>query len=371
MRFYSYNNKKSLVNLSNSILKKFGVPTFHDSIKEIDDILLNHDKICVVLLDGFGKSVQDANFDKNSPLIKHRFMEISSTFPPTTVAATNGFLSGKYGNETHWLAWAIFDEDSGRSIEMFRGKDYETKEQLIDGAYYRNKYPYKNILELIKENNEDVYGNGLMHCGGKECTSIGSEILFNDADRELNKFSKGFLYVYDDEPDHTLHTYGTTAKESKEKMNYLLDKFYDLVEKHKDTLFILIADHSHINCDTIYLDEYPEVKNLVKGAFSLESRMPSFNVKEGKIDEFIKLTEKLWGKYFDIVKKGYFIENKCFGEGENYPNIEKNLGDVTLIAIGDKRMEFGLPEDDLTPIKSNHGGGTKEENIIAVSIFNN
>ena len=45
-------NKNSLVNLSNSILKHFGVNTFHESIPEIDDLLKGHKKVVAVLFDG-------------------------------------------------------------------------------------------------------------------------------------------------------------------------------------------------------------------------------------------------------------------------------------------------------------------------------
>ena len=46
-----YNNN-SLVNLSNSILKHFGVETFHKTIPEVDKLLKGHKKVVAVLFDG-------------------------------------------------------------------------------------------------------------------------------------------------------------------------------------------------------------------------------------------------------------------------------------------------------------------------------
>lgn len=94
MRFFSYYKDNSLINLSNSILKRFGVNIFHNSNEKLDKILQKHCKIALFLFDGFGKSIAEKHLSKDSFLLKNKFDTISSTFPPTTVAATNGFKSG-------------------------------------------------------------------------------------------------------------------------------------------------------------------------------------------------------------------------------------------------------------------------------------
>ena len=42
MRFFSYYKDNSLINLSNSILKRFGVNFFHNSNEKLDKILQKH-----------------------------------------------------------------------------------------------------------------------------------------------------------------------------------------------------------------------------------------------------------------------------------------------------------------------------------------
>ena len=46
-------SKYDLVNFSNSFLKHYDVPTFHDSIPELDEILKGHKKIVLLLFDGY------------------------------------------------------------------------------------------------------------------------------------------------------------------------------------------------------------------------------------------------------------------------------------------------------------------------------
>ena len=57
MKIADYNN--SIVNLSNSILKKFNVNPFHSTIKEIDDLIKNKEKIGIKLVDLFQKLLRE------------------------------------------------------------------------------------------------------------------------------------------------------------------------------------------------------------------------------------------------------------------------------------------------------------------------
>ena len=51
------NIKYDIVNLSNSILKKFNVPTFHETIPSLDEEIKNSNKVVLILLDAFGKNI--------------------------------------------------------------------------------------------------------------------------------------------------------------------------------------------------------------------------------------------------------------------------------------------------------------------------
>src|SRR5574344_1435340 len=156
MKFYSYNKDTSIVNFSNSILKRFGVKPFHNTIPEIDTLIKNKKKICVVLLDGNGEAIQNRTLNKDDSIIKNRYMLMSSTFPPTTVAATTALLSGKYPCETGWIGWTTYVDGLNQVVEMFTSRDYITKKKVSINNVCFGLYPFKSIFELIKEKNPTV-----------------------------------------------------------------------------------------------------------------------------------------------------------------------------------------------------------------------
>ena len=156
MKNIEVNNQNTLVNLSNSILKHFGVKTFHDSIPEIDDALKGHKKVVAVLFDGMGQNITRLHLKENSFIRSNYYTSINSTFPPTTAAATTAFLTGKYPIETGWLGWAEYFNEYHRNIILFHNVDYNSEEK-IDGENIADKYfPTKKIFSLIEENNKDV-----------------------------------------------------------------------------------------------------------------------------------------------------------------------------------------------------------------------
>ena len=56
--FEDFNN---LVSVSNSILRHYHIEGYHTSLAVLDQVLdqLNDKKICLVLLDGFGREIQE------------------------------------------------------------------------------------------------------------------------------------------------------------------------------------------------------------------------------------------------------------------------------------------------------------------------
>ena len=112
-------NKHNLVTFSNSFLKHFGVKPFHETEEKVDEILKGHDKIAVILFDGMGQNIVRKHLKEKSYIRQNYLCTINSTFPPTTTAATTGFLTGKYPIETGWMSWTQYFEKYQRNIILF------------------------------------------------------------------------------------------------------------------------------------------------------------------------------------------------------------------------------------------------------------
>ena len=140
-------------------------------------------------------------------------------------------------------------------------------------------------------------------------------------------------------------------------------------KQNKDTLFILLADHGHINVKGLDICEHDDLYSLIDKPIGLEKRTPSFFIKEGKCAEFAALFNKYYGEHFVLLDKESVLKMKVFGEGNPREGVIDTFGDFIAISID----EYALYESKNQPhdfdYKGHHGGGTKEEREIDVSIF--
>ena len=370
MKVYNYN---SLVNLSNSILKHFGVEPFHETIPEIDELLKGHKKVVAVLFDGMGQNIVRKHLKETSFVRSHYVTTINSTFPPTTSAATTSFLTGKYPVETGWLAWMEYIKDYDRNVILFRSVDYNTGEPLIkEGEPHISDvyFPNKRIVNLIKEkgiNAFELLRYPIQQDGPKHLLTEGVNKLTNI----LKKNDECFVYFYWDSPDREMHENGINSWKVKYQVHKSQAFLKKAFKKNPDTLFIFLADHGHVN--TKYFDIYQrkDIYALLDKPLTLEKRTPSFFVKEGKQEEFKKLFQQYYGDYFELFTKQEAIDMKLFGEGKPAPGVYNTFGDFVATAKRDYGMIASneLHHPDL--FKGHHAGGTDEERLIDISIFKN
>lgn len=94
-----------IVNVMSSILKYLGVANKHTPNAILLDKLNNggYDQVILMLFDGMGSCNIDDHLSEESFLRSHKFCDISSVFPPTTVAAITSIVSESYPNEHGWL----------------------------------------------------------------------------------------------------------------------------------------------------------------------------------------------------------------------------------------------------------------------------
>lgn len=357
--FYDKNN--CLVNVSNSILKYFDIETFHPTIKELDEVLKKtNKKICLILLDGLGNKIQDVYKDECSYIRSGYFSTITSVFPPTTVAATTALMSAKFPCETSWLGWSEKFKDTDYDVLMF----YSTYNRFTPLSLFFNTYkrlPYTSIIERINSS-------------GKKADLLQSFTLTDDEKftmffTEANKKIKenDFSYIYHTQPDSYLHEYGVGSDKLKPVIKSLDEGIEKLVKENKDTLFIVLADHGHLNVEYFNIEEHKDFYALLSYPYiSLEARAVSFFVKENKKEEFRKLGEKYYSEYFYILDKEEVKKYHIFGIGKENKYFDEVIGDFLFISKG-KAAFF---DKDSHKFKSHHAGSTLDEMLINISCFN-
>lgn len=357
-----YDENRNLVNVSNSLLRHYGLETFHPSLKELDAILdeSKNKKICLILLDGFGKHIQELHSSSCRYILSHNKRTITSVFPPTTTSATTSLLTGKYPIETGWLGWTEklpeYDVPCTRFLNTLTD---ENKTKIKTPTL--ELYPYVSIFDQRKE--KGIKGTCLQSF---RYPDRNIESFFARADKALKE--SDFLYLYHVNPDELLHEYGTESEEVDFVIKKLNEEVEKLTKSNPDTLFLLMADHGHKNGKHFDIEEYEDFYSLLeKKWFSIEPRAASFLIKKGKEDEFRKVARKHYGEHFYIYSKKEALEENIFGLGKMEKRIPEILGDFILISKDESA--FKLRKDN--GLVSHHAGSSDDEKYINISVYNN
>ena len=369
-----YNN--SIVNLSCSVLKYFKVPNIrHSTLPEADSLLEQRKPRNVVLLlfDAMGISILNRHLPENSFTRQHIVKTISSTFPPTTVAATTAVNSGLTPIETGWLGWiSYFKEIDDNIITFFNTLQTDDEKQAAPNHLTYTHVPYKTLSMQIREMNPDVK---CMAVSPFRTHPIDPTIITKSVRENMDNILKltqepgrHMLYGYWPDPDHMMHEFGVDDPRITpilQEIDTNLQYLYDNINKD-DTAVFVIADHSQINAKWFCLCDYPDIQGLLKHPHSIETRCASFMVKEGRKEEFKQLFSKYFGKHFILMDHEEFLNSGLLGTGTPHPRTNGFVGDY--VAIATDEYCIGEMHEDAEMIGI-HAGLTKEEMEVPLIAF--
>ncbi|MBO4682148.1 MAG: alkaline phosphatase family protein [Clostridiales bacterium] len=363
-----------LVNLSNSILKAFGAETTAPTLKMADKLLeSDYKNVVILLMDAMGTSVMEKHLAPDGFLRSHFKGTYSSVFPPTTVAATTSMLSGLYPNEHGWLGWDVYYPELDKNVTVFTNTDQTTEDesgnptQAIPAADFHAGFrycPYKNIIDKINEAGGKAYASSpFMEPFPQELDEVLGRI-----ESLCKEPGRKFIYSYWPEPDHTMHLKGPDSAEARDVLIELENRLEQFARGLSDTLLLITADHSQIECENHCLLDYPEIMRRLVGMPSIEPRTLSFRVKDEYKKDFPEVFRKTFGDKFWILTKEEIIEKKLFGIGKDHELFSGMLGDYICISVSDAAVFLTHAEMNMMP--GGHAGLTKAEleiPLIAVS----
>ena len=360
--------KTTLVNLGNSILKHFNVEPFHDTFIPLDKILKKTDKkkICLILFDACGKHIIEKHKNLMPFIYSHQHIELNSTFPATTVCATTALTTAKYPIETGYLGWNQYYQEFNDFLDVFSSRSKLTKNIYNDA---KKRHPIEYIWEIInKTNNKNIasYIQSFQIYNEKLSTKENLINYFNETDKLLKKFD--FIYSYCTEPDHHMHEFGTDDQKVKDVLVILNDELEKLVNKNKDVLFLLIADHGMVDIDQWFYNDNQEFLNTLEKPYcTIEPRFCSFFVKDE--NKFIEYYNKNLKEYFILKTSKELIKEHTFGYGTPLKDVETFFGNYFL--LGTKNLSIN---DGLGPLpgefNGNHAGVTPQETELYLTVFN-
>lgn len=359
-----HNYENCIVNLSNSILSKFGAPTVGKTLPLVDNLLKkDYKNIVILLLDGLGTCIMESNLKEDGFLRTHFIESISTVFPPTTVAATTSVMSGLQPIEHAWLGWDCYYPQVDKNVTVFlnteQGTDKPASEENIPWKYCN----YESVVNRIN------------HAGKKAYQVLPFVPPFPDRFSAICKQitnlcaedGRKYIYAYWNEPDSVMHKYGCYSDEAKSVVADLETEVEEMCAKLEDTLLIVTADHGHIDGQNVSITEYPKIMECLVRMPSIEPRALNLFVKEEKRIQFEQEFTNEFGRDFILLTKEEIYREKLFGTGVPHENVDAMIGDYVAIGLTDLTIFNSIEEAE--SFKGVHAGYTLEEMTIPLIII--
>ena len=367
------NFQNSIVNLAATISQFLGNKPKFPVLPELAQKLNQQDKNLVYLvIDAMGTKILEKHLPATSFLRRHQIKTITSVFPSTTASATTSLITGQSASMHGWFDWALnFD---GVVVEVFRNRNYYTKEYLADPDFIRKKLPYQCFWETatVHRKNYTVFpGFCYRNSVSDNLSYKNTNEMFRVLHKTCREPGQKFIYAYFSEVDSVMHHAGTNSGKVRRILKKLDRKITRLVKRNPDTKFVITADHGHIDIkDYIFINEDQAVIDCLAQPMSWESRAICFKIKPGSDDQF----KKAFSKYADdytLFATDELISQGIFGETKIKPAFRKLMGDYIAVGADTCKMmvlKNVTPKEKKKLHRSIHGGMTPDEMHVPVIV---
>ena len=362
------NYNECLTNLACSIRKYFELPYHHQTLPYIDKILEEKkpENVILILFDGMGSKILERSLSSNDLFIKNKYKEITTVFPATTTAATTSIRTGLNPIEHGYLGWNTYINEIDKTITLFLNEEKNTNKVSKEFLDYKSKLSYKSIAVEITETT-DYIGKEFFPFKAKNTIKYDNlKHGLNLLSEEISKKGKKFLYLYDDEPDHSMHNYGPNSNIVKKIIKEKNDCIKEFSKKIKNTIVFIVADHGHIKVDNIFLKDYKKILNMLERTTSIEPRAVSFKVKKEFLNTFETEFKKNFGKHFKLYSNQEIIDANLFGYGQPHNIFKDAIGDFIAIAEDSNKALLNIDDKILV---SQHAGYTDDEILVPLIII--
>ena len=357
-----YNN--SIVNLANSILKKWGLPTSGKTLKLLDRYLeKDYKNVLVILLDGMGKHIIENNLEEDGFFSSHLAGTYSSTFPPTTVAATTSIDNGLSPCEHGWLGWDCYFPQIDRNVTVYHNTDTESGEKVAEESVAWKYYGYSSVISRINSAGGIAYSVHPFLPPFPQTFEESCQLI----KRYCEEPGQKYIYCYCEEPDSTMHRTGCYSDEAKRMITTIENRIESLVDELKDTLVIVTADHGHLDSEGVCIKDYPKIMDCLKRMPTIEPRALNLFVKENRRKELEEEFTKEFDGKFILLPKEKVLEMKLFGYGTEHKYFRDMLGDYLAVAIDD--LSIYSAKEHVEKFVGVHAGLTENEMIIPLIIM--
>ncbi|MFA5037735.1 MAG: alkaline phosphatase family protein [Candidatus Izemoplasmatales bacterium] len=358
--------KNSVLNVTGSILKHYGVKTEVSSLPLLDaELAKGYRNVVLFLVDAMGEFAIKKFLSKKAVLNRDKRASITSVFPSTTVSATTAVISGKSPIESGWIGWSQYFHEEAKTIILFRNTDYYNDSTIINHPVAETELKYQTIYSQIEAMNPDVKTHELFPAfRTPEHDTV--QKLCATIIKTTQSLGKNFIYAYWDKLDTLMHEYGPASQAVKLMVREINNAYQHMIEVlTDDTIVIVIADHGQVAVKPLPLWNYPNLEATFLHKPSVESRMTAFFIKPEQRENFVSQFKKHFDKKYLLYPSDEVVKMGWFGFGTPHPRFREFIGDYLAIAISHYYFQlFEYP----TVMKGQHAGILPDEMTVPLII---
>ena len=386
----------SLVNLPCTITRLLGAPDFgKPPLQEevLDRLGGTYEKVILLVVDAMGKDLFDQMLSPDKDLVWERMKDqafyapITSICPSTTASALTTLWTGEAPAAHGIIGYEMWSKEFGMVINNIHHSAASSRGDtggLSRSGFDPHAFLSRPLLgtHLVKHgiNPTTFIHSSIAHSGLSvmQMEDVDIQTFVDEADlcvslaEYLNSRHgiREYVYVYYSDVDTLMHRYNA----GNPRVSLQFEAFSHLFEKAflgglstpvaKDTLLILVADHgSKITpkYPEYDLSRHPELMGHLVMQPTCENRLAFLYIKPGRMQAVQDYVLKTWPGDFLLVDPNTALDDGLFGEGPLKENVRERLGNLIIIARGDKYL-WWAPKPN--PMAGRHGGLSASEMLV-------
>ena len=377
-------DRLNVVDLANALASIGGAADVPDSpgAATVADLIGPADHIVVVMVDGLGLNVVDAEHGANF-LRAHVAAELTTVFPSSTPTVLTSYATGLWPAAHGVPSWHLYlDEiDEIATIIHFsrRGDDKDLRslglapEQAYPATATAASMTWSTFGVVPEEIVDTPYSS---YCRG-HAPGYGYKDLGDAALAVLRRLSESggpaFTHVYIPHVDAASHEYGIdhdVTKQAIAAVDGLLAQAAALLPPN--VAIVVSSDHGLID-QTAAVDEIEPDDELI-GYLEREpwGTAPSvmLQVREDRADEFEGYFRERFGEGFYLLTTDEVLEMELLGPGPVSPVTRRRMGSHLALSAGSRVIYYNYPrteQDDHRKV-ADHGGLTPGEMMVPLIV---
>ncbi len=388
----------SIVNIANTILKHFGLPTHGKTLSRDIEGRITAEKILLIVLDGLSVTILREVL-RELDLWSLDLFELTSVFPSTTPSALASISTGLEPSQHGIIGNLIYIRELGLVVNVLSLSpqlralsDEQCPRDLLLRAgvnVYQLFRIRKTIFEELTESGirSLVLINKGLKNGFSRLIYRGAEIQEYSSLSEalitaisfLNSTDRGLAYIYNAVPDEVAHRRGVSSYEYYETVYYLMFSIARTVRNYaySPLTVIVTSDHGLIDStesDPVDMMYMRQLLRVIDAPPYGDSRASHIKVLPEHREHFAELDDvkSLQGLGFLVISRDELIKEKLLGLSEVPEDVKKRLGDYVLVSISSSylRYSYNLQEREREPLRAVHGSLTRWEMTVPLIVFN-